>query len=619
MALAGGLVAGRQSVLRAGSRSRRAGLVGAPAAAAAGRAGAAGRRPARGGCWIGAELVFAAAFFGDGAARRLLARRVGDREADGHGVHQRRERVATRSRRTTRGWRGRTSTTTTSATSRWRCVIRVVGRRARPRLQPRVRAAGGAVGGRGVHARRDAVGGGAERLPDVRGGPVAAGLAAVVVCIVLGNLAGVREWLDAANPPGDYDWFAPSRVIPGHDHRVPVVLVPAATCTRTCSRCRSRVALGFVLQVALAGPRGGAVCAAPPRRSPPGWRSASCTRSTRGRIRGGRPAGAGRSRPGCGRPRAPAPVYAVVWLALVLRRERRAHPAVPPHVRPGGARDRVGGERRSFSRFRRRPGAALRALRGAARRRVRGARARDASPLRTLVWSVIAACSAVAARAVGLGGRGRARRAARRGARRAARPPARRARALPVAADRRRAHLPDRPRGGLRARRVRRQRPVPDEHGVQARLPGVAAAGDRRGLRAAVGQRVAAAPRLAAVGGPDRPSAAAGAVYPYAGTYARKDGFARSPSLDGLRWLRRAPPATRPRSTGCGRTPPARPSCSRRSARTTRRSATGVSPRSRAARPCSAGAATRCSGTTSRAPARRTSRALHDHGPRQGA
>jgi uncharacterized membrane protein len=28
-----------------------------------------------------------------------------------------------------------------------------------------------------------------------------------------------------------------------------------------------------------------------------------------------------------------------------------------------------------------------------------------------------------------------------------------------------------------------------------------------------------------------------GLVYPYAGTYARKNGFSRSPSLDGLRWL----------------------------------------------------------------------------------
>ena len=52
----------------------------------------------------------------DGAARRLLARRLADREADGHGVHQRGRRRATRSRPRTRGWRARTSTTTTSAT-----------------------------------------------------------------------------------------------------------------------------------------------------------------------------------------------------------------------------------------------------------------------------------------------------------------------------------------------------------------------------------------------------------------------------------------------------------------------------------------------------------------------
>ena len=41
-----------------------------------------------------------------------------------------------------------------------------------------------------------------------------AGLAAVALCLVLGNLAGVREWLQADDPPGDYDWFGASRVIP---------------------------------------------------------------------------------------------------------------------------------------------------------------------------------------------------------------------------------------------------------------------------------------------------------------------------------------------------------------------------------------------------------------------
>ena len=37
-----------------------------------------------------------------------------------------------------------------------------------------------------------------------------------------------------------------------------------------------------------------------------------------------------------------------------------------------------------------------------------------------------------------------------------------------------------------------------------------------------------------------------GLVYPYAGTYARKDGFARSPSLDGLEWLRASAPGDPP-------------------------------------------------------------------------
>ena len=93
------------------------------------------------------------------------------------------------------------------------------------------------------------------RLDNVRGGPVSAGLMAVVVCIVLGNLAGVREWLDAASPPGDYDWFGASRVITGTINEFPwfsfllqdmhahVLAIPFTL-----------VALGFVLQVALAGP-----------------------------------------------------------------------------------------------------------------------------------------------------------------------------------------------------------------------------------------------------------------------------------------------------------------------------------------------------------------------------
>ena len=89
----------------------------------------------------------------------------------------------------------------------------VVGTRPDEWLQPRAGAARGAVGDRRVRVRGDAVGGRAAALL-LRGGPVVVGVAAVVICIVLGNLAGVREWIAAADPPGDYDWFEPSRVIP---------------------------------------------------------------------------------------------------------------------------------------------------------------------------------------------------------------------------------------------------------------------------------------------------------------------------------------------------------------------------------------------------------------------
>ena len=55
-------------------------------------------------------------------------------------------------------------------------------------------------------------------------------------------------------------------------------------------------------------------------------------------------------------------------------------------------------------------------------------------------------------------------------------------RALRLGADRRRAAVPADPGGRLRQGLLRRQRPLPHEHGLQARLPGVAAARDR-GLR----------------------------------------------------------------------------------------------------------------------------------------
>jgi YYY domain-containing protein len=95
---------------------------------------------------------------------------------------------------------------------------------------------------------------------EVRGGPVGAGLAAVALCLVLGNLAGAKAWIDASEPPRDYDWFAPSRVIEDGIAEFPwfsfnlgdvhahVLAIPFTF-----------LALAFALQVVLTGPRGDVV------------------------------------------------------------------------------------------------------------------------------------------------------------------------------------------------------------------------------------------------------------------------------------------------------------------------------------------------------------------------
>ena len=98
------------------------------------------------------------------------------------------------------------------------------------------------------------------RLPGVRGGPVLVGVTAAVLCVVLGNLAGVREWLDAADPPGDYDWFAPSRVIAGTINEIPwFSFLLGDLHAHVLALPFTVVALAFALQVVLVGPRGDAV------------------------------------------------------------------------------------------------------------------------------------------------------------------------------------------------------------------------------------------------------------------------------------------------------------------------------------------------------------------------
>src|SRR5215218_743134 len=89
------------------------------------------------------------------------------------------------------------------------------------------------------------------------GGPVGAGLAAVALCLVLGNLAGAREWLRADDPPGDYDWFGVSRVIGDTINEFPSFSFTLGDLhAHVLAIPFTLLMLGFALQVALDGPRG---------------------------------------------------------------------------------------------------------------------------------------------------------------------------------------------------------------------------------------------------------------------------------------------------------------------------------------------------------------------------
>ncbi len=90
-----------------------------------------------------------------------------------------------------------------------------------------------------------------------RGGPVLAGVLAVLLVVVLGNLAGVRTWLHADNPPHDYMWFEPSRVIPNTINEFPSFsFILGDLHAHVLALPFTVLALAFALQVALVGPRG---------------------------------------------------------------------------------------------------------------------------------------------------------------------------------------------------------------------------------------------------------------------------------------------------------------------------------------------------------------------------
>jgi YYY domain-containing protein len=91
----------------------------------------------------------------------------------------------------------------------------------------------------------------------VRGGPVAVGLLAVALLVVLGNLAGAREWLDATKPPLGYEWFAPSRVIKDTINEFPAFSFTLGDVhAHVLALPFTLLAFAFALQLALTGPRG---------------------------------------------------------------------------------------------------------------------------------------------------------------------------------------------------------------------------------------------------------------------------------------------------------------------------------------------------------------------------
>jgi YYY domain-containing protein len=383
------------------------------------------------------------------------------------------------------------------------------------------------------------------RLAGVRGGPVAAGVAAVVVCIVLGNLAGVRAWIDAAAPPGDYDWFAPSRVVPGTINEFPwfsftlqdlhahVLALPFTV-----------LALTFALQVVLVGPRGDAV-----------WRGVGEALAA-GLAVGALypvnswsyPVAAGllvlaigtwvRSPESAGRR-----VYAATWLALVLAASvvllLPFWLSFDPAAKGIGAVD----ERRSFGAFVGDQallyGIFAGVISAAFVARVLAAR----WPLRTFVWSLVAVLFAGSLLATGgLAG------------------PFAIAALLAVALEAlvsRRLDAPERffwllVAGGLICVLTPELVYVRDAFAGSDlyRMNTVFKLGYQAWLLLAVAAACAlpwAGAWLPSRAWPLWATGTAvllllGAVYPYAGTYARKDGFRRAPTLDGLAWLRERAP-----------------------------------------------------------------------------
>ena len=146
---------------------------------------------------------------GDGAARRLLARRLADREADGHGVHQRRRQRATLPARGPVDGGGGPQLLLPRPPDGGGARA-ALGGRARRRLQPRGRRVLRALGGGGVRARatRSAL-------------ALAAGLWGVALCVVAGTIGSGLELVERRRAAAHLRLVRGVARDRGHDQRVP--------------------------------------------------------------------------------------------------------------------------------------------------------------------------------------------------------------------------------------------------------------------------------------------------------------------------------------------------------------------------------------------------------------
>ena len=226
-------------------------------------------------------------------------------------------------------------------------------------------------------AGREALG---ARAP--RGGPVAAGLVAAALVTILGNLAGVKAWIKAADPPKDYAWFDPSRVIPDTINEFP-------SFSFLLGDLHAHV-LALPFTVLALGVRAADRAARPARgrRLARGARGAGDRPLDRCALRhqlvvvsgrGGHPRRVGGHLDPLRR-RAPQGLSARLARAGD-RRQLHPDPAVHPELRPGGARDRVRARAAAVRQVARRHDADLRHPRLAAGGRVRGALVGLAQPL----------------------------------------------------------------------------------------------------------------------------------------------------------------------------------------------------------------------------------------------